>query len=50
MKRYKEVIRSIVNLVSKVREEGAKSQKTVAFNFKRYSAKDREKDDFLRKL
>ena len=50
LKKYKEVIKSIANLVSKVREDSAKSQRAVAFNYNRYSAKDRQKDEFLRKL
>lgn len=44
LKKYKEVIRSIANLVSKVREDNATSHRSVAFNYKRYSAKDRQRD------
>jgi hypothetical protein len=43
LKKYKDVIRSIVAVVTKASEESQKQTRTLQFNFKRISAKDREK-------
>lgn len=48
LKKYKETVKAISNAVARHRQEHQTSTQ-LHFNFRRYSAKDRQKDELLRR-
>ena len=50
LKKYKEVIKSMLTEVEKRKNEGRVSKRMVNFKFGRVSSKDKQRDELLQKL